>query len=201
MLTATYSLVVIANEQNSMRRMLHQLQQNIRNGWSELHTSDSDRIETTFNTLTQFDDYCRARKVEQYLIPALRRATNEADDLLAELDALSVMGLRLLRKIGDQLRHAIDAGNVCISEICNSMELYCRKLLDRLAKEEAELFPIAQQVFSVEEWFTIAEKFLSVDGQTHGSRSSPHLPPLLESIPGQHFVPMNAMQSPFSRRM
>jgi len=181
MLTATYSQVAIINEQNSMRRALHSLQQYIQNAWDGmLHHVDVDRIEHAFNTLTEIDGYCRNRKVERHLIPAIRRATTEADVLLAELDAISEVGVDLLRSIGDQLRHAIEAGESRLQDVCNSLVLYCGKLLKRLAKEESELFPIAHRVLSVDEWFTIAEKFLSADGQTYGGRLSSQPPPTLE---------------------
>jgi len=181
MLTATYSQVAIINEQNSMRRALHSLQQYIQNAWDGmLHHVDVDRIEHAFNTLTEIDGYCRNRKVEQHLIPAIRRPTNEADDLLAELDAISTVGVNLLHSIGDQLRHAIDAGEARLQDVCKSLEQYCGKLLKRLAKEENELFPIAHRVLSVDEWFGIAEKFLSADGQTYGGRLSSQPPPILE---------------------
>ena len=188
MLTATYSLVAIANEQSSMRRTLHKLHQSIKNIWNGLHHTDLAHIEAAFTTLTEFDSYYRHRKVEQYLIPAIRRATDEADALLEELEALSMMGVRLLRAIGDQLQHAVDAGGARIEDVCASMEQYCHKLLNRFAKEETELFPMASRVFSVEEWFSIAEKFLSVDGQTHGGRLYSQPAPLLVSRTERHLV-------------
>ncbi|RJG05585.1 hypothetical protein D3870_05735 [Noviherbaspirillum cavernae] len=189
MLTATYSLVAIVNEQNNLRRALHSLQQYIQNAWDGmLHHVDLDRIEHAFNSLTEFDSYCHSRKVEQHLIPAIRRATSEADTLLAELDAISATGLHLLRSVGDQLRHAIDLGETWLHEVSNSLVQYCRKLLKRLAKEEAELFPIAHRVLSVDEWFAIAEKFLSADGQTHGGRLSSQPPPVLAAMPEQRFA-------------
>jgi len=181
MLTATYSLVAIANEQSSMRRTLHNLHQSIRNFWSSHHSINMEHIEAAFRTLSEFDTHYRHRKVEQYLIPAIRQVTNEADPLLEELDALSAVGGRLLRAVAEELKSALGSGGARISEVCISLDQYCRKLLSRFAKEEAELFPIAHRVFSVEEWFCIAEKFLSVDGQTYGGRLYSQPAPLLVS--------------------
>ena len=188
MLTATYSLVAIANEQNSMRRTLYKLQQSIRDAWNGLQHIDHGLVESALTTLTEFNSHCRHRKVEQYLIPAIRRVTDQADGLLEELEALSATSMRLLRTIRDQLRHAMDMGSARMNDVCRSMEQYCHKVLHRFAKEEAELFPIASRVFSVEEWFAIAEKFLSVDGQTCGGRLYAQPAPLLVSRTERRFV-------------
>jgi hemerythrin-like domain-containing protein len=163
------------------------LQQHIRNAWNGLKSIDLASIESTLNNLTQFDKFCRGRKVEVHLIPAIRRVTPAADALLAELEALSASGMNILRSLREQLGHAFEDGVVRVSEVCNSMELYCNKLQRRLAKEEEELFPLARRMFSIEEWFAIAEKFLSDDAQVRGSREN---------------FPSHAMQAPAqSRRM
>jgi hemerythrin-like domain-containing protein len=181
MLTATYSIVTISTEQNKTRRILHRLQQHIRNAWNGLKNIDLASIEATFNHLTQFDKYCRNRKVELHLIPAIRRIGNEADHLLAELEALSASGMNILRSLREQLGRAFQGGVIRVNEVCNSMELYCNKLQNRLAKEEDELFPLARRVLSVEEWFAIAEKFLADDAKRRGRGHAFPRPPLITS--------------------
>jgi hemerythrin-like domain-containing protein len=180
MLTATYSLVAIANEQKILRRTLHGLQQCIRNAWSGLQHIDQACVQSAINHLSQFDEYCRhGRKVQTYLIPALRRMTGEANALLAELEALSAMGRYLLGSAKTQLRRALEVGDMHFGEPCKAMELYCRKLLNRLAKEEDELFPLVRRVLTIDDWFLIAEKFLSVDGQTYRGKWQSQPLPLL----------------------
>jgi hemerythrin-like domain-containing protein len=174
MLTATYSIVTISTEQNKTRRILHRLQQHIRNAWDGLRNIDLGGIESAFNNLTQFDRYCHSRKVEVHLIPAMRRVTTEADALIAELEALSVSGMNILRSLRGQLGRAFEEGGARVNEVCNSMELYCSNLQKRLAKEEEELFPLARRLFSIEEWFAIAEKFLSEDAQSRGRNHPNH---------------------------
>jgi len=173
MLTATYSLVAIANEQSKMRRLLHKIQNCIQNAWKDLHQLDLAGIERVFNELRNLDRYYHSRKVEVHLIPAVRNATDKADPLLAELDALSEMGMNILRSIGEQLKLACERGGDAVGDVCRSMELYCNKLLKRLAKEEQELLPLVRRVFSIEEWFAIGAKFLSEDGQVRGPASMP----------------------------
>jgi hemerythrin-like domain-containing protein len=168
MLTATYSVVTISTEQNFTRRILHKLQTHIRSAWNGLKNIDRASIESAINNLTQFDKYCRSRKVEVHLIPAIRRVTHEADALLNELEALSASGMNILRSLREHLGRSFRDGAVLVNEVCHSVELYCSKLQKRLAKEEEELFPLAHRVFSVDEWFSIAEKFLADDAPPRG---------------------------------
>jgi hemerythrin-like domain-containing protein len=183
MLTATYSIVTISTEQNNTRRILHRLQQHIRNAWNGLKQIDLASVESAFNNLTQFDKYCRNRKVEVHLIPAIRRVTNDADSLLAELEALSASGMNILRALREQLCRACQEGIIRVNEVCSSMELYCTKLQKRLAKEEDELFPLARRLFSIEEWFAIAEKFLADDAGARGRNEHFGTSTLLPSVP------------------
>lgn len=166
MLTATYSLVAIAAEQDNARRRLHRLQQYIHAAWKGLQNMDFGFLEAALNKLVQFDKYCRTRKVEMYLIPALRNTDREADALIAELDGISAAGMSILSSIGDQLGAAFYAGRVHFTEIYRSMELYCCKLSLRLEKEERVLLPMARRLLSTEEWFAIAAQFLSDEAST-----------------------------------
>ncbi len=165
MLTATYSLVAISAEQKNARSLLSRLQQYIHNCWKSLQDLDFPQLESAFNKLTQFDQYCHKRKVEMYVIPAVRGATREVDSLLAELESMSARGIDILRSVQDQLRHAFDQGVVKINELCKAMEIYCDNLLKRLAKEEEELLPMVGRLLTVDEWFSIAAQFLSDDAK------------------------------------
>ncbi len=165
MLTATYSLVAISAEQKNARSILSTLRQYIHSCWKSLQDLDLVKIEAAFNKLTQFDQYCHARKVEMYVIPAVRGATREVDSLLAELESMSARGIDILRSVQDQLRQAFDQGIVKINELCNAMEVYCDNLFKRLAKEEEELLPMVGRLLTVDEWFPIAAKFLKDDAE------------------------------------
>jgi hypothetical protein len=183
MLTTTYSLVAISAEQKNARSILSRLKQYIQHSWKGLQGLDLAGVETAFNKLRQFDRYFHTRKVEVYVIPALRGATREADPLLAELDSLSSLGVTLLRSVQEQLRQAFDKGRAQLHELCNSLELYCDNLLKRLAKEEEELLPLVRRVLSIEEWFDIGAKFLSEDEENiKRKRTEPALPTLPDPI-------------------
>lgn len=177
MLTATYSLVAIAAEQDKARSKLRKLQQYIHSAWKGIQEIDFGFLETAFNKLMQFDKYCRNRKIEMYLIPALRTANREAQQLIAELEALSATSVSILRSIGEQLTSSFSAGCIRIGEICQAMQVYCYKVSARLEKEEQELLPMARRLFSTEEWFAIAAQLLSDVPDAYGRRRPHHVLP------------------------
>lgn len=163
MLTATYSIVVISAEQNNARKVLAKLQQSISNIWKNFLEIDSASLESAIHKLTQFDQFFRSRKVERYVIPAIRNATREVDLLLAELESLSEFCVGILRSLPQQVRLAFDQGVAKRKELRRAMELYCTNLQLRLAKEEEELLPLLHRVLSGEEMFELGAKLLSDD--------------------------------------
>lgn len=168
MLTATYSLVALSAEQKNACGMLSRLHHQIQNILQDLHGINRTCVETALRKLEQFEEYCHHRKMETYVIPAIRRTTHKADPVLAELESLRSRSLRILHSLQEQLRGAFDRGLTDVKEICSGMELYCSNLRKRFAKEEEELFPIVRDSLSIEEWFDLAAKFLSDDQRSRG---------------------------------
>ncbi|MFD2273794.1 hypothetical protein ACFS07_29680 [Undibacterium arcticum] len=92
MLTATYALVAIAVEHKKTWATSSTLQQYLQSSSKARQAIDPLGLESVVNQLVQIDDSCHQRKVEVYVIPAIRKATREADSLLAELESLSTLG-------------------------------------------------------------------------------------------------------------
>jgi hemerythrin-like domain-containing protein len=169
MLTATYSLVALSVEQTNARCTLSAVQQYIRNSSRQTERLEADKLQSAVQTLAELDQYCHQRKIELYVIPAVRNATHEADTLLEEIESLNSRGVAILRSLRDTVSATLEQGAVKIEEICQAMESYCNNLLQRLVKEE-ELFQVARRVISGEGWFSIAADFLSYDAQ-HARKS------------------------------
>jgi hemerythrin-like domain-containing protein len=180
MLTATYSLIALSVEQKKARSDLSALQHYIQKSSGELPDADCTALEVTLEKLTHFDEECHKRKVEMYMIPAIRQATDEADPLLEELESMSTLGMSILRSARTRLRQALEQGVEKLEELRTSMELYCSNLLRRLAMEE-ELFKIAQRVISGEEWFRLAADFLSYDAEKEKHKQSAYAMRILAS--------------------
>lgn len=175
-LTATYSLVAIAAEQDNARSVLSRVRQYIQATWKGFQNIDFAFLENAFNKLMQFDSYCRNRKLELYVIPALRNAGREAEALIAELESLSRKGMSLVRTVRDQLAAAFDLNAIKANEICEAMEGYCHHLAVRLEREERELIPLARRLLSIDDWFKIASQFLADESRDRGKGRYRDLP-------------------------
>ncbi|WP_151634436.1 hypothetical protein [Noviherbaspirillum aerium] len=177
MLTATYSIIAIAAEQDKARHMLGRMQQQMESAWKGLQRLDFAILDAAFNRLMHFDQFCRSRKIERYLMPTLRRFGREAELLVVELEMLGAKASGILRAAGEHLSTSFDHGMARAGEVCNSLELYCRHAFLRLDREERELLPMARRMLTVEDWFSIAAQCLSeTSGAAKGrqGRSSPH---------------------------
>lgn len=164
MLTATYSIIALKAEQNRARWTFSTLQQYILSCLRNLRQAGGAEVEAVLDHLSQFEQYCHRRKMEVFVIPALRQFTREADALLDEIAALGEASLALLRALREKLLQAIRSGSATFDEICASLEQCCAHFYRWLAREE-ELVQIAQRVIPGDAWFGIAASFLSQDAK------------------------------------
>jgi hemerythrin-like domain-containing protein len=173
MLTATYALVTLSVEQRKARGILTALQQQIRNIAKKSESIDHSCCESILCQLAQFNESCRCRNLQLYMIPAVRRATRDADDLLSELDSFSSTGENILRETRANLWNIFNQGSEGVNQVCAAMESYCHHQLQRLVMEEGELFPVVQRVISSENWFDIAAQFISHDAEIRAHKPNP----------------------------
>jgi len=125
MLTATYSIVALKVEQKKARWNLSALQHTIMTSLKNLKTASGLDVESILNRLTQFEQYCHQRKMEIFVIPALRKITHEADTLLEELDSLSSRSLAILRSLREKLQEAMRQGALKIGTLCLAGVVLC----------------------------------------------------------------------------
>jgi hemerythrin-like domain-containing protein len=167
MLITTYALTSLSVEQKRVYNLLSTVQQLFQNSSTDSRQTDPVILESVVSQLAKLDESCHRRKVkvDVYLIPAIQKATKEADSLLAELESLSAIGLGILGSVMEWMRQGLDQGVLEVKALYSSIELYCNNLLQRLTKEEDELLPLAQRVISSEGWFAIGAQFLSLDAE------------------------------------
>jgi hypothetical protein len=162
MLTATYSIVALKAEHKKARWTFSSIQQYIRKGICNIRAARKIDFEQMLNQLAQFEKYYVERKIQVFLIPALRKLTREADSLLDEIETLSARSHALLKSLRERIQEGLHQGRVRIEEVCCSLELCCSNFYRRLAREE-ELVQIAERLIPSEAWFGIAANFLSHD--------------------------------------
>ncbi|MQA19640.1 hypothetical protein GEV01_08975 [Rugamonas sp. FT103W] len=163
MLTATYTLVALSVEHASVRLSLLSFQKYVRSTLMHQNRITLSQLEYACENLNSLYQACHWRKTEMYLIPALREATERADQLLDELNRLNQAALLSIRMLQDKLGSLADVRDDQVNLICDSIETFCSSLLKRLEKEEQELFAIARNAIAGETWFSIANQLMMHD--------------------------------------
>jgi hemerythrin-like domain-containing protein len=163
MLTATYTLVALSVEQASVRLSLLSFQKYVRTTLMQQNRMTLSQLEYACENLNTLYQACHWRKTEMYLIPALRDATERADHLLDELNRLNQAALTSIRLLQEKLGSLADVRDEQVSEVCDSIDLFCASLLKRLEKEEQELFVLARNAIAGDTWFSIANQLMMHD--------------------------------------
>jgi len=185
MLTATYALVALSVEQASVRVGLLAFRHYVRSTLVRQNRISLRQLEYACATLDQLYQACHWRKIEMYLIPALRGASERADRLLDELSRLNQAALGAIRALRERL-DGLDGGvDLQVAQVCEGIETVCAALLQRLEREELELFALARRVMCGEAWFAIANQFMLHDARADEARRSRRAmpPPSLATIP------------------
>ncbi len=167
MLTATYSMVAMATEQTRASNILNSTRAAIAAMWGNAQEVDLARMETALKRLTRFEQYCHQRKVEKFVIPAVRGASHEIDAIVGDLDSLSNVGIDFLEGAAEQWSMMFDRRAQRMAALCGAMESYCDCLQQRLRKEEEELLPLVRRMLSMEDWFALAAQFLGDERNAH----------------------------------
>lgn len=170
MLTATYILVSLSVEQASIRMSLLAFQKYMHAQLRQQSQLNLAQLQYAADWLSRLYQGGYWRKVEMYLIPAIRQATPHADGLLNELNGLNHAALESINVVQQRAGAAIDTSELQAGQLCAAIDAFCTALLQRLEKEERELFALARKVIVGEAWFAIAYQFLAHDARAQEAR-------------------------------
>lgn len=180
MLTATYTLVALSVEQAKVRVSLQSLQQLIDNNFVHQNALSPGQVGYACDAVKRMYESCHWRKLDMFLIPAIRSATSEADELLRSLEELARAATDAVGQIAIRLGStAVDTVSK-VSQFCAAVDAFCSATLKRLELEELRLFPMARSVISGEAWFSIANQMLAHDAYLLETRPVRPLPMFTE---------------------
>ena len=174
MLTATYTLVALSVEQTSMRVSLHAVQQLVQKSYARQSALTEGQADYVCDTLRRLYESCQGRKLDRFLLPALRRAGVGAEPLLCELDMLSRSAAEALGAACRLAAGSID-DEEGVDAFCLAVERFSVALALRFDREERELFPIARAAIAGDAWFAVANQMLAYDAyrEEHRGRAAP----------------------------
>ncbi|WP_219116160.1 hypothetical protein [Janthinobacterium sp. UMAB-56] len=174
MLTATYILVSLSVEQASIRMSLLAFQKYMQVQLRQQSQLSLAQLQYAGDWLSRLYQGGYWRKVEMYLIPAIRQAAPRADGpldgLLNEINGLNHAALESINVVQQRAGAAIDHSELQAEQLCAAIDAFCAALLQRLEKEERELFALARKVIVGEAWFAIAYQFLAHDARAQEAR-------------------------------
>jgi hypothetical protein len=163
MLTSTFALVAFSVEHAELRNELLLCRAHAR----EKFHLDRGAVDSAAGLLDQIHRRFSWRKLERYLVPALRKVSGAADALLAELGAIGERAGAILAALRTRLAAP---GRACLNEACSDIEQYCSVQLERLAREEGELFPLARRLVPRDGWFAMARQIMQGDARSEAPR-------------------------------
>ena len=174
MLTATYTLVALSVEQTNMRVSLHAVQHLVQKSYARQSALTEGQADYVCDTLRHLYEGCQGRKLDRFLLPALRRAGAGAEPLLVELDMLSRSAAESLGAACRLSCSAIDEEDL-VDAFCMAVERFCAALALRFDREERELFPIARGAIAGDAWFAVGKQMLAHDAyrEEHRGRTPP----------------------------
>ena len=189
MLTATYILVSLSVEQASIRMSLLAFQKYMQVQLRQQSRLSLAQLQYTGDWLNRLYQGGYWRKVEMYLVPAIRQAAPPADGmldgLLNELNGLNHVALESINVVQQRAGAAIDHSELQAEQLCAAIDAFCAALLQRLEKEERELFALARKVIVGEAWFAIAYQFLAHDARAQEARrGKAQVLPFVLPVPG-----------------
>jgi hemerythrin-like domain-containing protein len=170
MLTATYTLVALSVEQTSVRVSLQSLQKLLHANFLHRSALTDGQVEYACDALKRLYQSCHWRKLDKFLVPAIQRATRLADQLLHDLESLSQAAADAMAAALRAVRCSVVDGQPHVPQFCAAVQNFCGALLERIEREEQELFPVARAVISSEDWFAIANQMLAHDAYQQETR-------------------------------
>ncbi|MCC6071898.1 hypothetical protein ACFSQU_20385 [Massilia sp. GCM10020059] len=170
MLTATYTLVALSVEQASVRVSLQSLQKLLPTNFRNQAALTPGQVTYACDALQRLFHNCHWRKIDIFLIPAMRRATAQANSLLDELDALSDAAGHAIADVVARVNAGPIDSEAAVRQFCKGIGAFCDAMLTRLDREEHELFSLARTMISGEDWFAVANQMLAHDAYRQESR-------------------------------
>jgi hemerythrin-like domain-containing protein len=100
-------------------------------------------------------------KEDRVLFPLLRERTHEADEVLDELQLEHEAGEKAIRNLEQAFMRYEERGDAEFLAFAAAAESYVNQYFDHMRKEEHEVMPVAERVFSAEDWTEVEAAFAS----------------------------------------
>jgi hypothetical protein len=183
MLTATYTLVALSVEQTKVRLGLQSLQTLMEKSFLDQQALTPEQVSFACESIHRLCASSHWRKLDMFLIPAIRQGGHPVDELLHSLEELGRAASAAVGEIAIRLSASAIDTPAKVAQFCGAIDAYTTATLQRLALEDRFLFPLARAVISGETWFSIANQMLAHDAYLQDSRAGRPGPASRDDVP------------------
>jgi len=153
------ALNVIRDEHRSIAAVLHGMQHLVRHVRESKTRIDPKVFRAMLYYLDTFSERMHHPKEDRYLFEPLRRRGAGLDALIAELEKDHAEGGNALARVERCLIRYEEGGDREFAEFAREVERFVEGYWEHMRKEEEQVFPAAQKLFTPGDWEAIDRAF------------------------------------------
>ena len=152
------ALDIIRNEHRSIAIVLDNLRRLVREG-GRVPRVGSAVFGAIVNYLESFADVVHHPKEDRYLFEVLRRHGAQPESLIAELQREHDDGEKSMAALKASYARLEAEGDRALPQFASAVERFAQAYFDHMRKEEEQVFPLAERLFTPVEWAAIDRAF------------------------------------------
>ena len=153
------ALNIIRDEHRSIAAVLHGMQHLVRQIRERKTKIDPKVFRAMLYYLDTFSERMHHPKEDRFLFDPLRRRGAGSDALIAELEREHAEGGASLRRVEQCLIRYEEGGDKEFPEFAQEVDRFADGYWDHMRKEEEHVFPLAEKLFTAEDWDAIDRAF------------------------------------------
>ena len=153
------ALNIIRDEHRSIAAILHGMQHLVGQIRERKAKIDPKVFRAMLYYLDTFSERMHHPKEDRYLFDPLRRRGAGSDALIAELEKEHAQGDAALQRVEQCLIRYEEGGEKEFPEFAGEVERFVEGYWEHMRKEEEHIFPLAQKLFTDEDWDALDQAF------------------------------------------
>jgi len=152
------ALDIIRSEHRSIAVVLNNLRRLAHDG-GRVPRVDTGVFGAMVNYLEHYADRVHHPKEDRYLFAVLRRHGAQPEALITELEREHADGGQALHGLRQSYARLEAAGDKGLPAFAQAVEGFAQAYFEHMRKEEEQLFPLAEKLFTAEDWAAIDRAF------------------------------------------
>ena len=181
-MTPSHSLQIIRREHAALAAVLRTMAQMVRAARHHNRAPDFHALRAMLFYVSEYPERLHHVKETTMLFPRIRHYTHEVNDVLAALDHEHSRGEDLIRGLNHLLAAWEWLGESRRDTFERALERYTEFYLKHMRTEEVEVLPLAEKLFSEDDWRVLDRAFLAHRDPLTGHRAEAPYEALFSTI-------------------